>query len=56
MDKFMQDFLIFFSTILAAITDFWLWFSGTIIGQIILFTLMISMFLWVIKLIIDLKE
>ena len=56
MEQFMKDFAIFYATIQASIADFWIWFIDTIIGKIILFTLIISIFMWVIKLFIELKE
>lgn len=56
MSQFLIDFQSFFSLILVAVGDFFVWFSTTIIGEIILFILVMYIFLFVIKLVIDLKN
>ena len=56
MSAFINEFQVFFNTIMLAIGDFWLWFSGTIIGKFILFVCLISIFIGIINLIIDLKN
>lgn len=56
MSEFLLDFQAFFTMILSSIGDLFLWLSTTIIGEIILFILIMYIFLFVIKLIIDLRN
>lgn len=56
MSGFMNDFNIFFTSILGGVQSVWTWLFSTIIGQIILFTIIIMLFIFVIDLIIGFKD
>lgn len=56
MSEFMNGFNIFFNSILGAIVTLWNWLFSTVFGQIITFTIIISLFLTVIYWIIDFKN
>ena len=56
MSNFMSDFGIFFNSILGGIQTLWNWLFSTVLGEIILFTIIISLFLSLIYLIIDFKN
>ena len=56
MASFMSDFSTFFNYILAAIQTLWNWLFSTVLGEIILFTVLISLFIYIIYLIIDFKN
>lgn len=56
MAQFLLDFQAFFTLVLSAIGDFYVWFSQTIIGEIILFMVIMYIFLYVIRLVISLKD
>ena len=49
MSNFLNDFNLFF-------TKMWNWLFSTVIGEVILFTILISLFLFIIYLIIDFKN
>lgn len=56
MSNFMSDFNIFFTSILGGIQTLWNWLFSTVLGEIILFTIIISLFLYLIYKIIDFKN
>lgn len=56
MAQFLLDFQAFFTVILTSIGEFFAWLSTTVIGEIILFILVMYIFIFVIKLIISLKD
>lgn len=56
MSNFMSDFNIFFTSILGGIQTLWNWLFSTVLGEVILFTIIISLFLSLIYLIIDFKN
>lgn len=56
MSEFMNDFGIFFNSILTSMQTLWTWLFSTVLGKIILFTIIISLFLFIIYLIIDFKN
>lgn len=56
MSQFLLDFQAFYTMILSAIADLWFWLTTTIIGEIIIFILVLYIFLFVLKLIISLKN
>lgn len=56
MASFMSDFSTFFNYILAALQTFWNWLFSTVLGEIILFVILISLFIYIIYLIIDFKN
>lgn len=56
MSEFMNDFSIFFSSLLNGIQSLWNWLFSTVLGEVILFTIIISLFLTIIYWIIDFKN
>lgn len=56
MQEFINDFNIFMSGIFGAVQTLWDWLFSTVLGKIILFTITISIFLFIIKIIIDFKQ
>ena len=56
MENFMNDFEIFFTKIFSALTSLWNWLTGTIVGEILLFIIIISLFLFLINLIVNFKD
>lgn len=56
MENFMNDFTIFFNKIFECIKNLWNWFSSSIIGEIFFFIIIISLFLFILNLIIDFKD
>lgn len=56
MTTFLNDFTLFYNTIFELMINFWNWFSGTILGEIIIFTVIISLFVGVIYLIVHMKD
>ena len=56
MATFLEDFKIFFRTIFDLMIVFWEWLSTTIIGEIIIFTILIGIFVGIIYLIIHMKD
>lgn len=56
MENFMNDFSVFFSKIFNCLTSLWNWLSSTIIGEILLFIIIISLFFFLLNLIIDFKD
>lgn len=56
METFVNDFSIFFSKIMSCMTIFWNWLSSTVLGEIIIFILLIALFLFLINLIVNFKN
>ena len=56
MSNFMSDFNIFFNSIFGGVQTIWNWLFSTVLGEIILFTIIISLFLTIIYWIIDFKN
>ena len=56
MQNFVNDFGIFFSAIFNCIKSFWNWFISTTLGEILLFIILISLFLFIINLIVNFKD
>lgn len=56
MQTFMNDFLIFFQTIFGALESTWTWLSSTILGEILIFIAIITIFIFVIRKIVSLKD
>lgn len=56
MSGFMNDFNVFFSSILGCMQTLWNWLFSTVFGQIITFTILITLFLVIIYWIIDFKN
>ena len=56
METFMNNFSIFFSKIFESVQNLWNWYISTIIGQVTIFILIITLFYFLINLIIDFKD
>ena len=56
MGQFVEDFGIFFNKILSCIITFWNWLLSTTLGEIILFIVIISLFFFILNLIINFKN
>lgn len=56
METFVNDFSIFFSKIMSSLSIFWNWFSSTVLGEIIIFVLLIALFFFLINLFVDFKD
>lgn len=56
MSSFMSNFNIFFSSCLSSLGSLWSWFISTILGQIFVFTILISLFILLIYKLIHLGE
>lgn len=56
MENLLNDFKTFFSVILSCMTDIYNWITSTVIGEILFFTILISLFFFLINLFIDFKD
>lgn len=56
MTNFMNDFNIFFNMIFKCLKNIFNWFTGTIIGEIFIFVILISLFFFLINLFVDFKD
>lgn len=56
MKEFINDFNIFFNGIFGAIQTLWNWLFSTVLGKVVLFTILISIFIFIILAIIDFKQ
>lgn len=56
MSAFMSNFNIFFTSCLSSLASLWSWFISTILGQIFVFTIIISLFILIIYKLIHLGE
>lgn len=56
MSSFLQDYNTFLSLIINSMQSIYTWLIGTVLGEIILFVVIISIFLFVIYLVIDFKN
>lgn len=56
MKEFISDFNIFFNGIFGAIQTLWNWLFSTVLGKVVLFTILISIFIFIILAIIDFKQ
>ena len=56
MENLLNDFKTFFSVILSCMNDIFNWLTSTIIGEILFFTIIISLFFFIINLFIDFKD
>jgi hypothetical protein len=57
MKEFISDFNIFFNGIFGALQTLWDWlFSTTVLGKVILFTVLISIFIFIVLAIINFKQ
>lgn len=56
MQEFINDFKIFFSGIFDCIISMWNWLIGTTLGEIIIFLVIISLFFFLLNIVIDFKD
>lgn len=56
MNNFLADFQVFLNYVMSGIGQIYDWFSSTILGEIMLFSVLILVFLYIIHLIIDFKD
>lgn len=56
MQNFVSDFTLFFNAIVNCLASFYNWFLSNILGEILLFIIIIGIFLYVIRLIINLRK
>lgn len=56
MTQFMNDFQVFFNGIFSCLTTLWNWLTSNIIGEILLFVIIISIFIFILNLFIDFKD
>lgn len=56
MENFMGDFSIFLSFFINGINLIWNWLIGTIIGKIIIFLLIISIFIYIINKFVEIGD
>ncbi len=56
MATFLEDFKLFFNTIFELMIQFWNWLSGTILGEIIIFIVIIGLFFGIIYTIVKMKD
>ena len=56
MSNFLNDFNIFLNFIITTMSTIYNWLVSTVLGEIILFVVIISIFLFVIHLIIEFKN
>lgn len=56
MQNLLNDFKNFFNVILSCMTDVFNWLTSTIIGEIIFFIILISIFFFLINLFVNFKD
>ena len=56
MENFMNNFNIFFNSILNALVSVWNWLISTILGQIFISIVLISFFVWLLYTIVNLGK
>lgn len=56
MNSFLNDFSVFFNKMFDCVVSIWNWLISTTIGEIIIFTIIISFFLFVLNLFVDFKD
>ena len=56
MSNFMNDFNIFFNMIFNCIKNLFNWFTTTIIGEIFIFVIIISLFFFGLNIFVDFKD
>lgn len=56
MQQFLSDFAFFMELVFNGITALWEWLIGTVLGEIILFGIIIGLFFFVVNLIADMKD
>ncbi len=56
MQNFLNDFNIFFNMIFGKIVEIYNWLINTVLGEIMLFMIIITIFIGIIYLIIDMRK
>ena len=56
MSNFLNDFNIFLYFIITSMSTIYNWLTSTVLGEIIIFVVLISIFLFVVHLIIEFKN
>lgn len=56
MSNFMNNFTIFFSAILSCLGSIWTWLMSSILGQIFIFMVLISIFCYIIYVLIHIGD
>lgn len=56
MQAFMTDFNVFLNFFLTGINSIYQWFIGTILGKILIFTIIISIFIYIIYKLTEIGE
>ena len=56
MSNFLADYNVFMSYVLNGIAQFWNWLSGTIIGEIMIFIIIISLFIAILYLLFGIGD
>ena len=56
MSNFLSDFGIFLNYMFNTMTSIYNWLTSTVLGEIIIFVVLISIFLFVVHLIIQFKD
>ena len=56
MQSLMNDFNTFFNSMLTCLSNLWSWIMDTVLGEILLFVIIISIFFFIMFLIVDLKN
>lgn len=56
MANLISDFNVFFNSIFNSVSTVFNWFISTPLGEIILFMILISLFLFIINLFVDFKD
>ena len=56
MENFMNNFNVFFNSILSALVSVWNWLISTILGQIFISIVLISFFVWLLYKIVNIGK
>lgn len=56
MESFVNDFGIFFNMIFNCVSKLFNWFISTTLGEILLFMIIISLFLFIVNIFVDFKD
>lgn len=56
METFVNDFGIFFNKIFECVIKLFNWFISTTLGEILLFIIIISLFLFILNMFVDFKD
>jgi hypothetical protein len=56
MTEISNDFKIFFNLIFDSVVNFYNWYIGTFLGEILIFIIVIGLFLTIIEIIIGLRK